>query len=92
MLAFAPRFSKFVHACACLHADQVSGLPYWFLPNADGSLSPASWEEMLDTAPAAEVRCFHFQQQPCEPFPAAACRPAFKIKTLLQAACHPNDG
>ena len=49
MLAYAPRFSKYIHACACLHVDAVSELPYWFLPNGDGSLSPASWEEMADS-------------------------------------------
>ena len=58
MLAYAPRFSKYLHACACLHADQVASLPYWFLPNGDGSLSPASWDEMVDTLPS-QVRPWH---------------------------------
>ena len=56
MLAYVPRFSKYIHACACLHVDAVSELPYWFLPNGDGSLSPASWEEMADNPVVCSLR------------------------------------
>ena len=48
MLAYAPRFSKYLHGCASLNPDAVESMPYWFLKNEDGSLSTATWEDMVD--------------------------------------------
>jgi SPX domain protein involved in polyphosphate accumulation len=57
----APRFSKHLHGTASLFPDSVEGLPYWFVDNNDGTLSPATWEEMAATEdPYDKVRrhCF----------------------------------
>lgn len=48
MLLHAPRFSKYLHGAAGLFPDTVEKMPYWFLHNTDGTMSPASWEEMAD--------------------------------------------
>lgn len=48
MLVYAPRFSKYLHGCASLYTDAVATMPYWFLKNDDGTMSTATWEDMLD--------------------------------------------
>lgn len=48
MLLHAPRFSKFLHGAAALFPNQVEKMPYWWLHNSDGTMSPATWEEMAD--------------------------------------------
>ena len=46
MLIHAPRFSKYLHGAAGLYPEQVARLPYWFLQNEDGTMSPATWDDM----------------------------------------------
>ena len=69
MLLNAPRFSKYLHGAAMLYAEGVSKTPYWFVQTMDGSMVPASWEEMSDdrdefyeevsltAEPASELPC-----------------------------------
>ena len=48
MLLLAPRFSKYLHGAAGLFPNVVEKMPYWYLCNTDGTMSPATWEEMAD--------------------------------------------
>lgn len=50
----APKFSKYLHGTAALFPDRVPRMPYWFLHDADGSMSPATWEEMADDDAAVQ--------------------------------------
>lgn len=43
-----PKFSKFLHGGASLHPDLVESFPYWFLPDGQGGMTPATWDEMAD--------------------------------------------
>ena len=43
-------FSKFLHGAAVLYPGRCREVPYWFLPAEGGTLSPATFEEMSDTA------------------------------------------
>jgi SPX domain protein involved in polyphosphate accumulation len=50
LLVEAPRFSKFLHGMALLYPNEVRTSPTWFLedPDAPGTFTPASIEEMGD--------------------------------------------
>ena len=50
MLLLAPRFSKYLHGAAGLFPNVVEKMPYWYLCNTDGTMSPATWEELADDA------------------------------------------
>ena len=87
MLAYVPRFSKFLHACACLHVDAVSQLPYWFLPNEDGSLSPASWDEMADTPVVRQPQLHAPVSSVLAPLAHGQAEPARQFTLLYASAC-----
>jgi SPX domain protein involved in polyphosphate accumulation len=57
-----PRFSKFLHGMALLYPNEVRNSPSWFLedPDAPGTFTPASIEEMGDqTDVYTKVRVFN---------------------------------
>ena len=43
-------FSKFLHGTAVLYPERCLEAPYWFLPAEGGTLSPATYDEMTETA------------------------------------------
>ena len=58
MLVAAPRFSKYLHGTAALFTDTVEKMPFWFLGNEDGSISPATWAEMAAQPEAEHEKVF----------------------------------
>lgn len=45
-----PKFSKFLHGSSLLFGEKVRNTPFWFLPDGNGFMSPATLEEMADTS------------------------------------------
>ncbi|GMH45835.1 hypothetical protein BSKO_13798 [Bryopsis sp. KO-2023] len=50
MIVEVPKFSKFLHGSSLLFGDKVRNTPFWFLPDGEGHMTPATLEEMADSS------------------------------------------
>eukprot|EP00887_Chlorella_sp_A99_P003724 scaffold7.g3724.t1 len=52
LLLPVPKFSKHLHGAACLFQGRCEAVPYWFMPDprVPHLMTPATWEEMADSA------------------------------------------
>eukprot|EP00216_Chloropicon_sp_CCMP2111_P003955 CAMPEP_0198241892 /NCGR_PEP_ID=MMETSP1446-20131203/7108_1 /TAXON_ID=1461542 ORGANISM="Unidentified sp, Strain CCMP2111" /NCGR_SAMPLE_ID=MMETSP1446 /ASSEMBLY_ACC=CAM_ASM_001112 /LENGTH=743 /DNA_ID=CAMNT_0043924821 /DNA_START=269 /DNA_END=2503 /DNA_ORIENTATION=+ len=48
MLIAVPKFSKFQQGMALLYPQKLRNTPWWFLPDKNGGMSSATFEEMAD--------------------------------------------
>ena len=43
-----PKFSKFLHGMALLYPKKLKNTPFWFLPDSEGNMTPATISELAD--------------------------------------------